>query len=191
MITITELAQKKIVELMEKSETPVQGLRIGARSVSPLKVDYKLAFMSEDQQNPDDTVIDFDGFTVHMDPDSVDTTDQATVDFVDGVSGSGFKIDRPQNLPPGLDGPIVERIMRVIDEQINPGLASHGGRISLIDVKENTAYVQLEGGCQGCGMAQVTLKEGVEVMIKEAVPEIEQVLDVTDHGDGTNPYYQN
>ena len=191
MITITELAQKKIVELMEKSETPVQGLRIGARSVSPLKVDYKLAFMSEDQQNPDDTVIDFDGFTVHMDPDSVDTTDQATVDFVDGVSGSGFKIDRPQNLPPGLDGPIVERIMRVIDEQINPGLASHGGRISLIDVKENTAYVQLEGGCQGYGMAQVTLKEGVEVMIKEAVPEIEQVLDVTDHGDGTNPYYQN
>ncbi len=191
MITITELAQKKIVELMEKSEAPVQGLRIGARSVSPLKVDYKLAFMSDDQQNPDDTVIDFDGFTVHMDPDSVETTDQATVDFVDGLSGSGFKIDRPQNLPPELDGTIVERIMRVIDKQINPGLASHGGRISLIDVKKKTAYVQLEGGCQGCGMAQVTLKEGVEVMIKEAVPEIEQVLDVTDHGDGTNPYYQN
>jgi len=190
MITITEIAQKKIVELMEKSEAPVQGLRIGARSVSPIKVDYKMAFVSEDQQNPDDKVVDFDGFTVHLDPDSAETTDEATVDFVDGLTGSGFKIDRPQNLPPGLDGTIVDRIMRVIDEQINPGLASHGGRISLIDVKKSTAYVQLEGGCQGCGMAQVTLKEGVEVMIKEAVPEIEQVLDVTEHGDGTNPYYQ-
>jgi len=190
MITITETAQKKIVELMEKSEAPVQGLRIGARSISPLKIDYKMAFMGEDQQNPEDTVIDFEGFKVHMDADSTEATEEATVDFVDGLNGSGFKIDRPQNLPPGLDGSMVERIMRVIDEQINPSLASHGGRISLIDVKNNTAYVQLEGGCQGCGMASVTLKEGVEVMIKEAVPEIEQVLDVTEHADGTNPYYQ-
>ena len=77
-----------------------------------------------------------------------------------------------------------------LDEKINPGVAAHGGRISLIDVKDKAGFVQLEGGCQGCGMAEVTLKQGIEVAIKEAVPEIEEILDVTEHADGRNPYYQ-
>ena len=79
---------------------------------------------------------------------------------------------------------------QIIDDKINPSVASHGGFVSLIDVKDNVAYVQFGGGCQGCGMIDVTLKQGVEVLIKEAVPEIEQIRDITDHADGTNPYYQ-
>ena len=66
----------------------------------------------------------------------------------------------------------------------------HGGHISLIDVKDDKAYIQFGGGCQGCGMVDVTLKQGVEVLIKEAVPEIKEILDITEHADGTNPYYQ-
>ena len=90
---------------------------------------------------------------------------------------------------PGLDTPDGQAIKQVLDERINPAIAGHGGHISLIDVKDNQAYVRLEGGCQGCGMADVTLKQGVEVEIKNAVPSIIAVLDVTDHAGGSNPYY--
>ncbi|MFH1570151.1 MAG: NifU family protein [Gemmatimonadota bacterium] len=190
MLTITDTAQRKIVELMGKSEKPVKGLRVGARAVSPLKTDYKLAFIAEDGGLPDDTVLDYDGFQVYVDPNSLPNIGEAHIDYVDGLMGSGFKIDQPIKLPPGLEGPMVERVKRIIDERINPALAGHGGRVALIDLKGNTVYVQLEGGCQGCGHAHVTLKQGIEVMIKEAVPEIEAVLDVTDHGGGQNPYYQ-
>ena len=85
---------------------------------------------------------------------------------------------------------MVEKVQAVIDTQINPAVASHGGYISLIDVKDNVVYVQLGGGCQGCGMADVTLKQGIETSIKAAVPEITAIYDVTDHADGKNPYYQ-
>jgi Fe/S biogenesis protein NfuA len=78
----------------------------------------------------------------------------------------------------------------VIDEQVNPGIASHGGRATLIDVKDMVVYVELGGGCQGCAMASVTLKQGVERMIKHAVPEIREVIDTTDHAGGTNPYFE-
>jgi len=79
---------------------------------------------------------------------------------------------------------------RIIDEQVNPAVASHGGFITLIDVKDNEVFVQLGGGCQGCGMANVTLKQGIETAITQHMPEITAVLDVTDHADGDNPYYQ-
>ena len=90
---------------------------------------------------------------------------------------------------PGLDTPIGKAIQVVLDEKVNPAVAGHGGHISLIDVKGDTAFIRLEGGCQGCGMADATLKQGVEVEIKSAVPEIVSVLDVTDHAGGANPYY--
>lgn len=91
---------------------------------------------------------------------------------------------------PGLATPTGEAVQRIIDQQINPAVASHGGYITLIDVKEDTVFVELGGGCQGCGMASMTLKQGIERAIREEVPSITTVLDVTDHAAGTNPYYQ-
>ncbi|MEQ9643067.1 MAG: NifU family protein [Alphaproteobacteria bacterium] len=90
---------------------------------------------------------------------------------------------------PGLETPTAEAIQRLLDEQINPAVASHGGFISLIDVQEDIAYIELGGGCQGCGMADVTLKQGVEKTILETIPGITAVRDVTDHASGDNPYY--
>ncbi len=90
----------------------------------------------------------------------------------------------------GLDTPEGQAIKRILDEDINPQIAMHGGHISLVDVVDDKAYVRLEGGCQGCGMASITLKQGVEGAIKQAAPSITQVLDSTDHAGGTNPYYQ-
>ncbi len=91
---------------------------------------------------------------------------------------------------PGLDTPEGQAVKRVLDEEINPQIAMHGGHISLVDVVDDTAYVRLEGGCQGCGMASLTLKQGVEGAIMQAAPSIAHVLDTTDHAGGTNPYYQ-
>ena len=194
MLEITPQALDKIRELIaqssEQNEKLVKGLRVGAEAQSPLKVDFRLAFIGDGQENADDEVIEFSGFEVYVDPESLPYVEDASIDFVDGLMGSGFKVERKHKTVPTASGPVVERIQQVLEEQINPAVASHGGSVALIDVKENVVYVELGGGCQGCGMANVTLKQGIEVAIKEAVPEITAVLDVTEHADGTNPYYQ-
>ena len=91
---------------------------------------------------------------------------------------------------PGLETAEGKLIRQLLDERINPQVASHGGHIALVDVQDDTVYIRLEGGCQGCGMADVTLKQGVATEIQSLVPAITAVLDVTDHAGGTNPYYQ-
>lgn len=194
MIEIAADAQKKIAELIEQSEKqnnkPVKGLRVSAKAQSPLKVDYKLAFISAEQEIPEDMVVHFDSFDVYIDSQSAPYLEEARIDYVDGLMGSGFKIESGTKLPPNLSGPLVERVQTVLDQQINPTVASHGGYVSLIDIRDDTVFLQFGGGCQGCGMVDVTLKQGIETAIKEAVPEITEVYDVTDHADGKNPYYQ-
>ena len=85
---------------------------------------------------------------------------------------------------------MAQRLLQVLDKQINPAIAAHGGRADLVAVEEGTAYLRLSGGCAGCGMAAVTLSQGIEVAIRESVPEIVNIVDVTDHTSGTNPYYE-
>ena len=92
--------------------------------------------------------------------------------------------------PADLSGEVAQRVLQVLEEQVNPAIAAHGGRADLVAVEKEIAYLRLGGGCQGCGMADVTLKQGIEAMIKEAVPSIQAVLDATDHASGTNPYYR-
>ena len=84
---------------------------------------------------------------------------------------------------------LAAKVQELIDSTINPAVAGHGGFVQLMDVKDNKVYIQMGGGCQGCGAADVTLKAGIERLIKEELPEIEEVLDSTDHASGTNPYY--
>ena len=84
---------------------------------------------------------------------------------------------------------LTTRVQELIDSTINPAVAGHGGFVQLIDVKENKVYLQMGGGCQGCGAADITLKSGIERLIKEEIPEITEVLDATDHSQGSNPYY--
>ncbi len=116
-----------------------------------------------------------------------------TVDWVETFDGGGFKVENPNIKPIGSEeptGPLAERVSQVIEGQINPGVAMHGGNVSLVDVRDDVVYVELSGGCQGCGLAQVTLKQGIERMIKESVPEVTEIVDVTNHAAGTNPYFQ-
>jgi Fe/S biogenesis protein NfuA len=93
-------------------------------------------------------------------------------------------------MDPMREDEVKSRIQKILDEMINPAVAGHGGFVELLDVKENIAYLRLGGGCQGCGMVNVTLKQGIEATLKEEIPQLAGVIDQTDHAGGTNPYYQ-
>ena len=190
MLKITEAAEEKIASLIAANDQAIAGLRVGAQARSPFKTDYRLAFMAAEQVQPDFTKATFNGFDVYMDAESTPLLEEAIIDYVEGMAGSGFKIDNPNQLPDEYKGTVAEKVMAVIDEQVNPSVAGHGGHVTLMDVKDNVVYVELGGGCQGCGMAKVTLKEGIEKAIKEAIHEIAEVRDVTDHGMGDSPYYE-
>ncbi|MEW6753665.1 MAG: NifU family protein [Candidatus Latescibacterota bacterium] len=189
MLKITPAAEQKVASLIQANDKEIAGLRVVARARSPFKVDYRLAFTTQEQVKPQDSRLPFSGFNVYVDPESEKLLDRATVDYVEGVMGSGFKIDREDKVPAELKGTLAERVLTVIEEQINPAVASHGGHVTLMDVQESVVYVELGGGCQGCGMAKVTLKQGIEKMIREALPEVTEVVDITDHALGSNPYY--
>jgi len=187
MLTITESAKKKILELMKAENEPGIGVRVMVTGGTPGSFRYGLGFMADKDKAVADTVIDAGDFKLYVDAESVPKLDGATVDFIQGVYESGFKIDNPNS---GWKDPVAAAVQRVIDTRINPGVAAHGGHVTLLDVKDGIAYIAFGGGCHGCGMADMTLKQGVAAAIQEAVPEIRQVLDTTDHASGTNPYYQ-
>ena len=110
---------------------------------------------------------------------------------------AGLSIDNPNSSSPKIptgsasrEGPLADQVRNLLDTRINPAIASHGGVAELVAVEGDTVYLRLGGGCQGCGMAQVTLGQGIEVAIKEAFPEILNIVDVTDHEAGANPYFE-
>jgi Fe/S biogenesis protein NfuA len=187
VVTFTEVARKKILELLGAQDRPDLALRMAIRGRGPGGFQYSLAFVEPGEVAASDITFDGGGFKVYLDAESAPNLKGASVDFVDDLRGAGFKVDNPNAL---WTDPTALAVQKVIDESINPAVESHGGWITLLDVKDGVAYIQLGGGCQGCGMANVTLKQGVEVMIKEAVPQIREVIDSTDHAGGRNPYYR-
>jgi Fe/S biogenesis protein NfuA len=187
MITITEAAQEQISGLLADEERHGLVLRLGITGRQPGGFQYKLGFVREDERAVDDVVIEAGSFKVFVDAESVPNLQGATLDFQEDELQSGFKINNPNS---GWADPKAMAIQKLLDEHINPAVADHGGFVVLLDVKDDIAYVALGGGCQGCGMADVTLKQGIEALITEEVPGISRVIDQTDHASGTNPFYQ-
>jgi len=188
MLTITETAKQQIESIMEAQGRQGDGLRVGIVGRSSAGFRYTMNLVEEGQESPDDVVVDSGTFKVFIDPQSAPHMEGVTVDYVDnGIHGSGFKIDNPN---PVWSDPLALRVQALIDERINPGVGAHGGHVELLDIKDNTVFVRLGGGCQGCGMVDVTLRHGIEALIREEIPEIQQVIDTTDHASGSNPYYQ-
>jgi Fe/S biogenesis protein NfuA len=190
MIKVTEVAQEKIMEAIDNYKDPVIGIRVLANARSPFKVDYALAFVPEDGDKHNDEVIKFDNFSIYIDVENKKYFEGVTLDYQDSLQGGGFTFVDVPKVPKEFKGTLAEKIIQVIDDQINPQISDHGGYVSLIDVKGTEVIIQMGGGCQGCGMANVTLKNGIEVALKEAIPEITAVYDVTDHANGKNPYYK-
>jgi len=189
----SESAVERIQEALEGNQEKT-AVRISARPAGPDRFSYNMRLIEDNERTEEDILLERGGFVVCLDPASSEYLDGASIDFVDSEGESGFKFDNPNK--PGnfasdqeLSGTLEEKVKQVIEAELNPALASHGGWINLVKVEENKVYVTLAGGCQGCGMAQVTIKNGVEARLKEVIPEVEEVVDVTDHAAGVNPRY--
>ncbi len=184
-ITFTTSAAMKVLEFAESTEQPDDiALRV---YVQGGRTSYEYGFKF-DERRENDVVVPQEGFELLVDGFSFHLLRGAAVDFVQSMSGGGFSVDNPNEPNPSSD-PLFARVQRFIDDQVNPGVQTHGGHVTLLEVKEGIAYVELGGGCQGCGMVDVTLKQGIERMLKEQIPEIESVYDTTDHASGSNPYF--
>lgn len=190
MITISDLARAKFRAALEAEGRQGQGLRVLVTGGGTWRPEFALNFVGPEDAQPDDTVADLGEIRVHMDPESARWLEGATIDFVEELHESGFKVDAPNAGIPKPTGPLAEAVGRVLEEKINPAVAAHGGWINLVALDGGTAYLRFGGGCQGCGMVNVTLKQGVETVLFEEVPGLTKVMDVTDHAAGENPYYQ-
>ncbi|MCG3114858.1 MAG: NifU family protein [Candidatus Manganitrophus sp. SA1] len=196
MIQVTEAARKKIDALTKDQETQkktkIEGLRLTMKG-GATKTEYSLAFVEAGKRKEDDVVSEADGLAFFMEPRDASFLEDVKIDFVTTLDQTGFKVENPKGALPApsadLDSPEAKAIQHLLNTEINPSVASHGGVITLVGVKDHIAYLRLGGGCHGCGSAEVTLKQGVIVAIKKAVPEIVDVLDVTDHAGGKNPYF--
>lgn len=187
MIEITAEAQGKIQELMAQKEEEILGLLVGINGRGPNGFAHYMRFVTESEVPEDAVVTEVGDLQVYIEGESAENLKGSTIDFFP-LKG-GFDIDNP-NPAWVWEDPLSQRVQDVLSQQINPALASHGGAVQLLEVKDDVAYIQLGGGCVGCGMVDVTLKQGIEVAIIGAVPEIQAVVDTTDHASGTNPYYQ-
>jgi Fe/S biogenesis protein NfuA len=187
IFSISEDAANKLVAMRDENDRLGFALRIAIRGRGPLGFMYQLGFVEPANRTADDTLLEFDDIAVYIDPESLPNLIGSTLTFVEESDQQGFKIDNPNPL---WSDPLSLQVQEVLDKRINPSIASHGGFVSLKSVEDGVAYVILGGGCQGCGMARVTLSQGIDVMIKEMVPEIHDVVDATDHAAGENPFYR-
>lgn len=186
-ISLTPEARERLLKVFRDRDILGQGaLRIEVVGRGASGFQYVMAVEEDGKPLEDDVVIEHGDVRIFVDRGSWPSLRGAKVDYVVQLAGGGFKIENPN---PVWSDPMAAGIAKLIDEQINPGVATHGGLVSLIDVKDNVVYLRLGGGCQGCAMVDVTLRQGIEVLIKQAYPQIVGVVDTTDHAGGTNPYY--
>lgn len=202
VLNVTDAAREKALWFRSRDPNAEQlALWVEVTGISDGEYQYNMTLQFLDRAGPDDAVQHHDDLAVVVPAASVDALRGATLDRNGDLETGGIFVTNP-NRPPSaspavgtmpaaaLSGEVPQRVLQVLEQQINPAIASHGGRAELVAVEDDTAYLRLSGGCQGCGMASVTLNQGIEVALKEAVPEIAKVVDVTDHASGTNPYFE-
>ena len=204
VLTVTTDARATVLEVLAneaESDTLALWLEISGEANGAYA--YDMYFQALADSGPGDVVQHDDDLPVVVPEASVDRLRGATLDFATDASGEGGLVIVNPNTPPtraarapsverevDLSDPLAQRVVSVLDEQVNPSIAAHGGRADLVAVENASVYLRLSGGCQGCGMARATLSQGIEVILREAIPEIADIVDVTDHAEGTNPYYE-
>ena len=186
-INISKKAQEHILDKLNSSAEKFQGISIIVDPKTDRKANYSIQFIELSNTPSENISINFGEFQVLVSKEGIPYLEGTEVDLNDEGELEAFN---PSMSITEISGSVEEQIRHVLDEEVNPMVASHGGVVSLLEVKDQNAYLEFGGGCQGCGMIDVTLKQGVEVMIKAQIPEIEAIYDVTDHAEGTNPYYQ-
>jgi Fe/S biogenesis protein NfuA len=220
LLAVTETALQRIRGFRDSSaDLADAALTVAVTGADAGEYTVALSLEPVARPQPRDSVERLDDLMIVVAGDSVERVRGATIDWSDGPPTAGFSVlnpNKPRALqalpllpmsqhggaaaaPPTrpdatgggeLDSALARRVMAVLDRDVNPNIAAHGGHAELVGVDDHTAYLRLGGGCQGCGMAAVTLTQGIEVAITQAVPEILAVVDVTDHASGTNPFFE-
>lgn len=186
LVRFTDAARDRVVASMDVEGGDRLALRIEVQRVGPAGFDYGLTFVGLDERESDDRVVDAGPFQVFVDPESAGHLRGTTISFVHTLQRVGFEFDNPNA---GWDDPVADAVQRVIDDEINPKVGSHGGMVTLVAVRDGVARLEMHGGCKGCGKAEVTLRDGVEQLILERVPEVRDVVDATDHDAGDAPFF--
>ena len=193
MVTITESAQEYLVQLLAKQDVEGIAVRVFILDAGTPKAETCISFCRPGEEKADDEVMQLKGFKAFVDLHSVPFLEEAVVDFAKDAMGGQLTIKAPNSRLPKLteDSSLEDRVNYILYNEINPGLAAHGGMVTLEEIHDgDVAVLRFGGGCQGCGMVDVTLKHGVESALLEQIPQLKEVRDVTDHSNKENAYYQ-
>ncbi len=199
VLTVSADALVRVLEIRDGEDDPGSlCLRVEVTGVAGTDYAYDLAFEEIADLDEDDDLSVQEGLSVVVAANSIDQLRGATLD-VPRTSGQAGLVIRNPNRPPAanpmagrdieLTGDIADKVRQLLAEAINPSLASHGGYAELVGVEDTTVFLTMGGGCQGCAMSAATLREGIQVAIKEAIPEVTDIVDATDHDAGDNPFY--
>jgi Fe/S biogenesis protein NfuA len=205
VVSLTPEAHKVVREAIDQEPDPANlALWLEVRGVQGGSFVYDLYFQAVSDADEGDVRIAQDGLDIILPASSVDRLRGARLEWSDEGDG-GLVLVNPNSPTPeeaspgvptevlaeGITGPLARRVVAVLEQSVNPAIASHGGRADLValDEEDGTAYLRLSGGCQGCAMSQMTLRQGIETSLLDEVPELTRILDVTDHGSGENPFY--
>jgi Fe/S biogenesis protein NfuA len=193
MIEVSRSAQKYFKRLIDQQDMPGLGLRISVIDPGTPRASCDLQFCPQGEHETTDQGVEFSDFNLHVAQDSAGWLTEAEIDFEEDSAGGQLAIKAPNikgNMPAD-SAELQDRVAWILETEINPGLASHGGHVTLEEITADLAVVlRFGGGCQGCGMADVTLKQGIEKALIGHFPEVTAVLDATDHATGENPYYK-
>ena len=191
MIELSEPALQHFRRLLQTQGGDAVGIRISAVHAGTPKADARLEFCEREDLQGDEWSLDCDGFALYVDSDSAPWLDGAQIDYASNATGGQLTIRAPKikgNVP-GAEAGLTERVQYLLDSEINPMLAAHKGRVALERVDEaGVVWLRFGGGCHGCGMVDVTLKNGIEKTMRERIPEVTAIRDATDHASGAAPY---
>lgn len=191
MIQISESAQAHFHKLIERESVPGMGVRLSALAAGTAKADVRLEFAEPRDLRGDEWAIDCEGFTLWLDADSAPYLDGAEIDYTSQATGGQLQIRAPKikGQAPAESASLVERVRWLVEHEINPQLAEHRGHVAVQEVTaDGVVVLRFGGGCHGCGMADVTLKQGIEKTLLAKVPGVTAVRDATDHATGQAPY---
>ncbi|MBK9180439.1 MAG: NifU family protein [Acidimicrobiales bacterium] len=194
VITVTEPARARLLELREaEPEGDRLGLRLAVGGVQGDEYLYDLSFQVVTQAALTDVVRNHGGLRVIVPADDVVHLQGATLDLPDPSGLVLRNPNRPRRTAAHdltVTSELAHEVRRLLDEEVNPSLAAHGGYVELVGLDEGDVHLRMGGGCQGCAMSRMTMIQGVEVALKDALPAVTRVVDVTDHASGDNPYYR-
>jgi len=193
MIDISESAQQYLRNLLAKQDEPGVAIRVFVAQPGTPNAETCIAYCRPGEEQEGDIAVSYDGFTAWFEERSTPYLAEAVVDYAEDRMGGQLTIKAPNARVPkvGPDAPLEDRINYILYNEINPGLAAHGGMVSLVEVlPDNTAVLQFGGGCQGCAAVDITLKHSVEKSLLEQIPDLVAIKDATDHTETEHAYYR-